>query len=359
MKKKIFLVIPDLRCGGAEKVFINLANEWIKNYKVIFILMNKRGEMLNEINHKIEIIDLKISRIRSCFLKFIKIFRTTKNSYFLCAMWPLNSIFLFSSIFGSRSNKYFISEHVNLSKSLNVDFFIPKSFLTLSISFSYIFANKIFCVSNGVKNNVDYLSLFDLKKKLVTIYNPIVDHQPLFYKTKKIVKNKISILSVGTLKHQKNNAVLIKSLSLIENIEDYHLDIVGDGPLRIELEKMSKRLHLQNHITFHGHQNNVNYFYEKADIFVLSSIYEGFGNVLVEALNYGLKIISTDCPNGPSEILSKSKYGLLIPSNDELALKDAIKKIRNLEFDKKLLQNRARDFHIKTISRLYLDEMSL
>ena len=148
-------------------------------------------------------------------------------------------------------------------------------------------------------------------------------------------------------------------MSLIENIEDYHLDIVGDGPLRIELEKMSKRLHLQNHITFHGHQNNVNYFYEKADIFVLSSIYEGFGNVLVEALNYGLKIISTDCPNGPSEILSKSKYGLLIPSNDELALKDAIKKIRNLEFDKKLLQNRARDFHIKTISRLYLDEMSL
>ena len=80
--------------------------------------------MLNEINHKIEIIDLKINRIRSCFLKFIKIFRTTKNSYFLCAMWPLNSIFLFSSIFGNRSNKYFLSERVNLSKSLNIDFFI-------------------------------------------------------------------------------------------------------------------------------------------------------------------------------------------------------------------------------------------
>ena len=166
------------------------------------------------------------------------------------------NIFIFFN-FWERSNKYFISEHVNLSKSLNVDFFIPKNFLTLSISFSYIFAKKIFCVSNGVKNNVDYLSLFDLKK-LVTIYNPIVDHQPLFYKTKKIVKDKISILSVGTLKHQKNNAVLIKSFSLIENIEDYHLDIVGDGPLRNELEKLTQKLDLQNHITFHGHQNNVN-----------------------------------------------------------------------------------------------------
>ena len=357
--KKIFLVIPDLRCGGAEKVFINLANEWIKKYKVTFILMNKRGEMLNDINHEIEIIDLNSNRIRSCFLKFIKIFRTNKDSYFLCAMWPLNSVFLLSSIFGNRSNKYFISEHVNLSKSLNIDFFIPKFFLTLSISFSYIFAQKIFCVSNGVKNNVDYLSLFNLKKKLVTIYNPIVDHQPLINKTQKIKKDKVFILSVGTLKHQKNHALLIKAFSCINNIDDYHLDIVGDGPLRYELEKLSERLNLQNHITFHGNQNNVNYFYERADIFVLSSIYEGFGNVLVEALNYGLKIISTDCPNGPSEILNNSKYGLLIPSNNKLALKEAIKKIRNIEYDKKLLQNRASDFNIKIISKLYLDQMCL
>ena len=145
----------------------------------------------------------------------------------------------------------------------------------------------------------------------------------------------------------------------MNNIDDYHLDIVGDGPLRYELEKLSERLNLQNHINFHGHQNNVNYFYEKADIFVLSSIYEGFGNVLVEALNYGLKIISTDCPNGPSEILNNSEYGLLIPSNDKLALKEAIKKIRNIEYDKKLLQNRASDFNIKIISKLYLDEMCL
>lgn len=359
MKKKIFLVIPDLRCGGAEKVFINLANAWIKEHKVTFILMNKRGEMLSDLNQKIEIIDLKINRIRSCFLKLIKIFRSSNNSYFLCAMWPLNSIFLFSSIFGRRSNKYFISEHVNLSNSLNIDFFIPKIFLTLSISFSYIFAKKIFCVSNGVKDNVNYLSLFNLKKKLVTIYNPIVNHQPLLYKEKKVIKDKISILSVGTLKHQKNHTILINAFSLIENKEDYHLNLVGDGPLRNELKKLTQKLDLQDYVTFHGHQNNVNNFYEKADIFILSSIYEGFGNVLVEALNYGLKIISTDCPNGPSEILNSPNYGLLIPSNNKFALKNAIEEIRHIEFDKNLLQNRASNFHIKLISKLYLDHIFL
>ena len=76
-------------------------------------------------------------------------------------------------------------------------------------------------------------------------------------------------------------------------------------------------------------------------------------------MNYGLKIISTDCPNGPSEILNNSEYGLLIPSNNKLALKEAIKKIRNIEYDKKLLQNRASDFNIKIISKLYLDQMCL
>lgn len=356
MKRKIFLLIPDLRCGGAEKVFINLANEWIINYKVTIILMNKKGEMLDQLNPHIEIIDLKINRIRSCFVKLIKIFRFEENSYFLCAMWPLNSIFLFSSIFGNRTNKYYVSEHVNLSKSLNIDFSVSKLFLKLSLSFSYIFAKKIFCVSNGVKNNISQLSLFNLKKKLVTIHNPIVKNLPSINKLEN-KKKKISILSVGTLKTQKNHAILIKAFSLIENIDQYHLDIVGDGPLRNKLEELTKKLKVQNHIIFHGHQDNVDKYYEKADIFVLSSIYEGFGNVLVEAMSYGLKIISTDCPNGPNEILNSNKYGLLIPSDNKIAIKEAIKKITNIDFDKKLLQKRANDFHVKTISRLYLDEM--
>ena len=64
MKKKIYFIIPDLRCGGAEKVFINLANNWVKFYDISFILMNKKGEMLKDLHSQINIIDLNITKLR-------------------------------------------------------------------------------------------------------------------------------------------------------------------------------------------------------------------------------------------------------------------------------------------------------
>ena len=75
---------------------------------------------------------------------------------------------------------------------------------------------------------------------------------------------------------------------------------------------------------------------------------------MVEALNYGLKVISTDCQNGPREILGDNKYGLLIPINDVNALKNSIQKIQNIEFNQKILQARSKKFDIKLISKIYL-----
>ena len=356
MKKNIFLIIPDLRCGGAEKVFINLANEWIKKSKVTFILMNQRGEMLKEINPEIEIINLKAVRIRDSIKSLIKIFKKYDNSYFISAMWPLNSVVLFCSLLGNKSNKFYITEHVNLSKSINIDFHVPKFFLYLTITFTYIWAKKIICVSNGVKADVNKYCLFNIKNKLVTIYNPIINSLPNLSEKK---NKKIRLLTVGTLKKQKNHNLIMNSFALLDDKKKYHLDIVGDGPLKRELIKTTRILNIDKFVTFHGHQSNVGKFYKNSNIFILSSIYEGFGNVLVEALNYGLKVISTDCQNGPREILGDNKYGLLIPINDVNALKNSIQKIQNIEFNQKILQARSKKFDIKLISKIYLKEMGI
>tara|TARA_Y100000768_G_scaffold387963_1_gene381210 strand:+ start:4569 stop:5639 length:1071 start_codon:yes stop_codon:yes gene_type:complete len=356
LTKNIFLIIPDLRCGGAEKVFINLANEWIKKHKVTFILMNKKGEMLKDLNSKINIINLEVDRIRFVIPKLIKIFSSHSDSYFISAMWPLNSVFLFSSLLGSRSNNYYITEHVNLSKSMNIDFKVPKIILKLSISLTYIFAKKIICVSKGVKKDLSDLSFFNINSKLITIYNPIIHNSP---KILDINNKKINILSVGTLKKQKNHKLLLKSISLIDDIEKYSVDILGDGPLFEELKQYCYYLNIEKIVNFHGYTRDVDSFYRKADIFILSSIYEGFGNVLVEALNHGLKIISTDCYNGPKEILDGNNYGLLVPINDHTAMKNAIYQIQKINFDKDRLQERAKKFEVKYISNKYLSEMGI
>ena len=265
-------------------------------------------------------------------------------------MWPLNCIFLLSSIFSFNNNKFFITEHVNLTKSLNIDILTPKFFLYLSISLTYFLADKIICVSKGVENDIKNYSFFNIEKKLTTIHNPIINDLPEI----KLNDNRIiQILNVATLKKQKDHKTLIKAVSLLKDKNNYHLHIVGDGPLMNDLQNYSKKLNIDNIITFHGMIVNPSSFYEKCDIFVLSSIYEGFGNVIVEALSYGMKVISTNCNSGPNEILKDGKFGLLIPISNPIALSQAITKITKLNYNKKKLQTRSMDFNIKKICAQY------
>ena len=356
MKKKIYFIIPDLRCGGAEKVFINLANNWAKLHDISFILMNKKGEMLKDLHSQINIIDLKITKLRYFFPKLIRIFKKNNNAYFISAMWPLNTIVLLASLFSIKSNKIFITEHINLSKSIGVDFSVPKFLLKLSISFSYIFAKKIICVSEGVRRDLIKLSFLNLNNKIVTIYNPLVTKIPIL-KSKK--NKKTFLLSVGTLKKQKNHKLILDCLKLIDNKDNYHLDIVGDGPLLDELKDYSIELGITKYVKFHGYKRNLENYYNKSDIVILSSIYGGFGNVLVEALSYGLKIISTDCEDGPKEILENGKFGLLIPTDNPLSMKKALMDIEDTSFNRLELQERSKKFEVDTISELYLKNMGI
>ena len=114
---------------------------------------------------------------------------------------------------------------------------------------------------------------------------------------------------------------------------------------------------IEKYVTFHGFQKFTNKFYQDNEIFILSSIYEGFGNVLVEAMSFGLKIISTDCANGPSEILSNGKFGILVPIKNPKKITDAIYDILNINFDQNSLKMRSRDFKIDIIANQYLNMM--
>ena len=109
---------------------------------------------------------------------------------------------------------------------------------------------------------------------------------------------------------------------------------------------------LENQVIFAGFQKDINPFYQTADLFVLSSNYEGFGNVLLEALINGVNIVSTDCKSGPGEILSNGKYGKLVPVNDVEALASGIIEVlKGSSIDQNILQSRAREFHPSQIAK--------
>ena len=130
--------------------------------------------------------------------------------------------------------------------------------------------------------------------------------------------NKKYIINIGRLTKQKNQKFLIEGFhKILEKEPDLYLLILGIGELEDELKKIIVKLNLQNKVFFEGYCKNVYSYLSKAKCFVLSSEWEDPGFVLVEAAFSRVPIISSDCPNGPNEILENGEGGYLFKSNDQ------------------------------------------
>lgn len=362
MKKinKILIYLPNLQGGGAEKVYTNLANYWTsKNIEVIFMLNKKTGPFINQLNKKIRIIDLNINRIRKSFFAIPPVLREEKPDIFLSAMWPLTSItILIKKIFFLKT-KLIVSDHVNLTESIQKETNFNYTLFKYIVMFTYKFSDGIICVSKGVKKNIIEISRVD-SEKIHVIYNPLIleDNSKILNKQKIRTKlNKIRFLSVGTLKVQKNHAMLIEAFSMISKRYNVELMILGDGPEKNNLKNLIIKNNQINRIFIKDFDIDVKKYYLQSSCFILSSNWEGFGNVIVEALHYGLKIISTNCKYGPSEILENGKYGSLIEVGDVKSLyREMLKFIEseNFLFSKENYE-KSLQFSVKKISNQYLD----
>ena len=357
---KIFIYLPNLNGGGAEKVYINLANQWIiQGINVTFILNKKTGPYLTIINKKIKIINLNINKIRNSFFMIPKIIKKENPEIFIAPMWPITSlaIIIFKLFF--LKTKLIISDHVNLNKSIknetNFNFFFFKYIL----KFTYPFCDGMIAVSEGVKNNIIELTNnknFDIQ----VINNPVIEDKSFnnlkYYKT--FPKNKnFTFISVGTLKKQKNHNLLIDAFSFISKKYDCRLVILGNGPEEKVIKKLIKEKNLQLKIIMKDFDIEIEKHYLSSHVLVLSSDWEGFGNVLVEALHYGLRIISTNCNYGPAEILKNGKYGVLTKVGDAKLLSLEMERMitnNYINFDHKN-HERSKDFCVSIISKKYLE----
>jgi glycosyltransferase involved in cell wall biosynthesis len=117
---------------------------------------------------------------------------------------------------------------------------------------------------------------------------------------------------------------LLKAYSKLPNRENYRLIIVGDGPLALPLKVVAQELGISEQVDFVGYDSNPYRYMSRADLFILSSKWEGLANVLIEAMACGCSVVSTDCPYGPREILEDGKYGVLVPVEGAQELTNAI-----------------------------------
>jgi glycosyltransferase involved in cell wall biosynthesis len=354
---KIAIVLPDLRGGGAERLHVLLANDWVaRGHSVEFVLMSNEGELLALVSPSVTVSDLAVARTRQVVLALRKYLRASKPDIVVAAMWPLTIATITARRLAGGQSRVIVSDHAPLSRAPEAQGWRNRFVLRASTAIGYPAAAGRVAVSKGVADDMARLGWLD-PRDVTVIYNPAArgyvgehDDAPGVWAS---LPGK-RVITVGTLKAVKDHELLIRAFALVHKQLDASLVILGEGPLRAQLERLILQLGLAERVKLPGFVLDPYPAYLQADLFVLSSQYEGFGNVLVEAMECGLPVVSTDCEAGPREVLDGGQYGKLVPVGDAKTLAHAMLEALREPRQPARQQSRAAEFTVERASVAYL-----
>ena len=353
----ISILISDLRGGGAERVAVNLANSFVlRNFAVDMVLLSATGQFLADLRPEVRVVDLQVQRVRGLLFPLVRYLHQTKPTALLACMWPLTIVALWAKFLSRVPTRMVVAEHTTWSRSQLLERNTVGWQVRTSMRHVFPQANGIVAVSRGAAD--DLACFANLSRNSITaIYNPVVGDQ----KTASLVPlapvgwwtgSHRRVLAVGTLSPAKDFATLLSAFAQMRQQVDARLLILGDGESRSVLEEQVKKLGIEASVFMPGFVKDPSPYYQQADLHVLSSVGEGFGNVIVEALEAGTPVVSTDCLSGPREILSDGKFGHLVPVGDAVALAVAMAESLSATHDTAALKARAQEFSIdKAVDR--------
>lgn len=351
---KILMVISSLGGGGAEKVAAHLANYFYdKNNDIKICYWNKSKNQYN-ISERVSLCELNPKARVYELSKAIKLFKPEIIFSFADVS---NVIAYYAKLLSNSEAIYIPSIHNNLKvRDDNIGFQLKSFILGRLHRFVCQKANKVVIVSQDAKDS--FVSYYNIpKNKCVCIYNPIFPQVEIYQSSQVENKGQLKVIAIGRLVKQKNYPLLIRVAEKLKRKDlNFVIDIYGEGELRNDLELLIKSKNLSPHVKLKGFSNKLSSVLRDYDLFLMTSSWEGFGNVLVEALENGVPVISTDCPSGPKEVLGEGEFGHLVSMEDSDSIVDLIMtKAYTKELNIERLREHLDQFTFKSVGSRYLE----
>ena len=372
----IAIFLRNLTGGGAERVMLNLACGFAqKGVKVDLILAKANGKYLDQVPEEIQLVDFDHSNLYGKFKlptgfqslkslpKLVNYLREKKPKVLLSALHFPNEVAILAKKLARVSTRIVVSEHTNLSVEAKLVEQISSRLAPFTAKLLYPFADGIVAVSQGAADNLAHLTGIP-QQKIQVIYNPVITPDLRAKMTESVEHPWFApgeppvIIGAGRFVAQKDFATLIRAFAKVRQIRPARLMMLGSGREAENLKALVKELDIEADVFWVGFVNNPFAYMKQAGVFVMSSVWEGFGNVVVEAMAVGTPVVSTNCPSGPEEILALGKYGELVPVGDSEAMAEAILKVLSGDIqsvDSDWLQQ----FTWETVTQKYMDFLGI
>ena len=369
--KHIAIVVSAMNMGGAQRVVSILSRHWIQQGHKVSLICTFTGEHQRHFDIDKDI-DLEILTDIP-YLSRLKIINLLWKLFHLRRNFQIRKPDLAIS-FLARVNAASAVALLGQNIPLVICERTWPPFASLSGRFHRIYKKLLKATADRIvvqteKSRtwiIDHQPGFEPRVIPNPVLFPLIQESANHLNPKSVIRNgRRFLLASGRLHTIKQFDVLIEAFSSIsDSFPDWDLIILGEGEKRAELESLTKKLSLEERVFLPGKVGNIAEWYEKADIFVLSSVVEGFPNVLLEAMSYGLPVVSFDCDTGPRDIIEDGINGLLVrPEDKQIGLSAAMRQILMDERYRAKLGDNAKHvrdtYSIKRIMELWDDLLEM
>lgn len=333
-KRKVLFVSPSMGGGGAERVAVTLL-EYInrERFELTLALVEKKGPYLDEVPRYVTVVDLECRHVRHVAWRLLKTIHMRRPDVVFSSQGHLNLVIAFLRRFAPCSTR-FVARETNIASLVNMQGRYGWLFPILYRRYYGRF-DRVICQSRDMRDDLMRIARVD-EDRLEVIHNPV----NYSYITKKASERtqcfsgtKMNVLAAGKFTRQKGFDLLLRAFSKVK-APKCSLTILGRGPEEMKLRQQAVSLGIADRVRFPGFKSNPYAFMAQANVFVLSSRFEGLPNVVLEANACGTPVVAFDCLGGIAEIIEDGVNGWKVEPEDTEALAGAISRALDTPIDR-------------------------